>query len=904
MAAAAACASLLASAWGADRRCGAEVLKGRRGTWTVLRGPQFGVGEQVITAQAIDRAKPEIIYVTNGAAIVRSGDGGCSWKESYELPKTPSAAMPASLEVGRIQRLQANRGLVVAAVSAPGRLLGVDVMTAVARSTDDGQTWDAGGGPSLLPGAPGPIAIAPGRDEVYAAAGGLVQRSTDGAASFRPTAPLGTFTRIESLVAAPAGEVWAKPAGGSAFRSRDHGQTWRCYTAEDGLGAPTVAGPALGQDGDVMFLDTNAVTGAIREVLSSTNGGESFASLGRESVENVDGDLQSLDGQPGTGDVVVTTEETIQAGSAGVFRWQPRLKRLVSIDEFALAPLRDAESPSAAEPRVRHFFHTDRDVVIYEEAPGGAAALPVPGSIEDFENPDAAPAQLLPEHTEVRVRAGASRTLAYRLELPARSSTLDTFFLLDTSTSTEGYINGMRAGVTGIARGLASAGVDARFGLGEYQDMLLEHGLRYALRAQIGPADVLTNALARLRTAGGEEPGYTAVDQVLTGRGVAAPRTAQPVPAGQQARWREHSLRTIVLMADESFAPDPDGADRNQVVKALKRSGVGFIGVLVYNPQNSDPRSLSIASCRRLLAEPRPSQGGPLGATRLRCQLDDLARAAGTVAPAGGVDCDGDGKVDVAAGRPLVCPVSRASSTSIVAVADPLRRLLLALTDAQPVALGSASSRAVVAPHGDYGRLDLKRAHDLRFDATFSCGADDGGKRFPVTLAAAVAGRDVAQAGATLVCEAAPVAAVVARKPRRHRHQAPAPPAAPPAPAAAPAAPAPAPPAPAPASVPVPVTPPAYVPPPAPASASAPAPAQAPATGIAVAAKPEAEPARSLVEVDEDESGSLSFSNGALRLGGIAALLAVGLVWPSRPQRSPRLVRVHHAEPVRRRRRR
>jgi photosystem II stability/assembly factor-like uncharacterized protein len=912
LAAVAACVSLLASAWGAGKGCaGAEILKGRRGTWTVLHGPTFGVGEQLITAQSIDHAKPNIVYVTNGSAVVRSSDGGCSWKEAYRLPGAPTAEMPASLKVGRIEHIEADRGVVVASASAPGQLLGVDVLTAVARSTDDGQTWNAGKQPSLLPGPPGPVAFGPGRDEVYAAAAGLVYRSTDDGTSFTPGSPLGEFTRIISLVVSNTdGTVWAKPAGGPAFRSRDHGENWRRYTAAEGPGAKTIAGPSLGQEGGVMFFDTNAANGAVRDVLTSSNGGESFASLGKDSVENVDGQLQSYDGQQPTGDVVLTTEETIQAGSAGVYRWQPRLRRLVSIDEFALAPLRDAETPDVGEAHVRHFFHTDHDIVIYEEASGGAAALPVPGSIDDFENPDTPAADLEPAGAEVKVRAGKSRTLAYRLELPARSSILDTFFLLDTSTSTEGYINGMRVGVTGIARGLASAGVDARFGLGEYQDMATSQGIRYALRAQIGPADLLVNALGKLRTAGGEEPGYTAIDQVLTGDGVNAPNTGLAVPAGQQARWRQHSLRTIVLVADESFAPDIDGADRDQVVADLKRSGVGFIGVLVYDPQNSDPSSKPVASCRKLLREPRPSQGGPLGATRLRCQLDDLAREAGTVAPAGGVDCDGDDKIDVAAGRPLVCPVSRVSSTSIVAVADPLRRLLLALTEAQTVTLHSAgegASRTSVAPRGDYSKIDLKDGHALTFNATFGCGEDDGGKRFPVTLDADVAGREVAQTSATIVCQAVPVAAVVARKPRRH-HPKPAPaPALPPAPAAAPVPPVPAPPAPAPATVPVPVTPPAYVPPPAPASASAPAPASAPATGVALATRPETEPAHTLVHVDEDApeaSDNLSFSSGALRLGGIAALLGVGLVWPSRPQRSPRLVRVHHAEPVRRRRRR
>jgi hypothetical protein len=807
---------------------------------------------------------------------------------------------------GRIQHLQAKDGLVLASISAPGALVSLpeaDIVTVLARSADGGASWNGGGAPTVFPGRPGPIAFGISRDEVYAAAGGLVQHSTDAGASFSPTAPLGEFTRIGSLVASIAGNeaVWAKPVGGPAFRSLDKGASWRRYTADEGPGRTTVVGPALSA-ADVKFFDTNSVTLAVRDVLSSKDRGDTFASLGRGAVENVDGQFQSVDAEQRSGDIVLTTTETIQAGSEGVFRWQPTLKRLVSIDEFALAPLYDVQAPHIKGPRARFFFHTDRDIVVYKETKDGAPELPIPGSIEDFENPDPGKASLSPGSSEVTVRAGSSKTIAYRLDLPARSAILDTFFLLDTSSSTEGYINGTRRGVTGIARGLAHAGVDARFGLGEYQDLLSTKGLRYALRAQIGPADLLRNALVKLRTAGGEEPGYTALEQALTGRGVASPATGLPVAPGQEVRWRKRSLRTIVLIADESFAHDTDGGRRARVIEELKDAGVAFVGVIVYDPNAPKPRPGSVPPCAKVLTQVRQSFGGAAGAKRLRCQLEDLAEAAGTVAPAGGVDCDGNGSVDVAAGNPLVCAVSRASSTALVAVADPLRRLLLALTDEQPATLSAGDAHLSVDARGNYGKLDLKSRHDLTFNVTFSCGEDDGGERFPLTLGASVAGREVAAAAATLVCEKVPVAAVVARKPRRQERQPPEPPPAPPAPAAAPVAPVPPPAAPAPAPVPVPVAPPAYVPPPAPVSASAPAPAQAPATGMAMAARPETAPARTVVHVDEDEPGDgLNFT----RFSGVAGLLGVVLLWPAGgPRRSPRPIPVREDTPEHARRRR
>jgi hypothetical protein len=59
--------------------------------------------------------------------------------------------------------------------------------------------------------------------------------------------------------------------------------------------------------------------------------------------------------------------------------------------------------------------------------------------------------------------------------------------------------------------------------------------------------------------------------------------------------------------------------------------------------------------------------------------------------------------------------------------------------------------------------------------------------------------------------------------------------------------------------------------------------------------------------VDEDhveERDDLSFSDGAIRFGGIAAVLGAALLWPTRPGRLPRPIHVRDTEPARRRRRR
>ena len=905
--------AVTASADGAADPCSkAEVLKGERGTWTVLPGPEFPAGERVISAHAIDRYHPYVHFVTNGLVIMRSVDGACSWEEVYRLPETPSPQMPVTAGTGRIERIDAARERAYALVSAPGQALPdplprIDAATVVLRAPDGGKTWSAASTPAILPGAPGPISFSDDEGEVWVGAGGLVHRSQDDGGSFSPVTPPGDATKLDALVASityiTGGDmVWAKNENGAAFRSVSEGATWtRFDRSEIGTHGPILQPVEKGGESRIAFFDTDAESGEVIDFVYSTNQGETFRRFGRQAVTGIEGSITSHEGEQRRGDIVLTTTD-------GVYRFHPRVHRMVSIDEFALGPMRGAITAHGYEERVTYRFHSDTELFTYEETIKGAAGLPIPG-VFDHTEPAPKPAELLPQAGELPVPAGQTRTQRYKLSLAARSTRLDTFFVLDTSNSTNGYINGLRIGISKIARGLASAGVEARYGLGEYQDNGSTNGVRYQRRVDIGGADDLRSALKKLTVNGGEEPGYTAVHQALTGSGFPTPKKGPAVAPGQKANWRPQAVRSVVLVADESFAHDPDGATREQAIKALQGSGVSFVGVLVRDDK-FDP-TLPPVDCDMVLNTPDKSYDGTEGDHRLRCQLEDLARAAKSFAPAAGTDCDGDGKIDVAPGAPLVCTIPPGGSEGIVAVADPLKRLLLAVTDEQPVALRPAGDNAAIAavkPAGDFSKLDLKREHGLEFDVSFTCARDDAGERFPVPLDAFVAGREVARATPTVLCGAV-AAKVLPPKPRKKKPKKPEPRPAPPAPvpAAAPP-PVPAPPAPAPAVVPIVVAPPATVPPPAPASAPAPAPAAAQAPATAMAMKQESATSPSLVHIEDDDVGEsasadLSFS----RLGGAAAILGgVLLVWPSRRGSGSRpiLVPVQHDQRTAARRRR
>jgi hypothetical protein len=59
------------------------------------------------------------------------------------------------------------------------------------------------------------------------------------------------------------------------------------------------------------------------------------------------------------------------------------------------------------------------------------------------------------------------------------------------------------------------------------------------------------------------------------------------------ATWRDDSLRVAVVIADEEFAPDPDGPDRDATVDALVESDIRTFGVQYEPPPRPASDGLS-----------------------------------------------------------------------------------------------------------------------------------------------------------------------------------------------------------------------------------------------------------------------------------------------------------------------
>src|SRR5688500_18420880 len=122
-----------------------------------------------------------------------------------------------------------------------------------------------------------------------------------------------------------------------------------------------------------------------------------------------------------------------------------------------------------------------------------------------------------------------------------------------------------------------------------------------------------------------------------------------------------------------------------------------------------------------------------------------MATATSTVAPPGGVDCDGDGVPDLIEGMPLVCRVQSDTLNEVVELEGPLTRLLSSRTFVRRDAVDVVADGADVVPLGDYTSLDLHASHQLPFRATFSCAGRAEGDVAAIPVTARVGGLEVAR---------------------------------------------------------------------------------------------------------------------------------------------------------------
>ncbi|MCX6634493.1 MAG: hypothetical protein NT090_05310 [Acidobacteria bacterium] len=105
------------------------------------------------------------------------------------------------------------------------------------------------------------------------------------------------------------------------------------------------------------------------------------------------------------------------------------------------------------------------------------------------------------------------------------------------------------------------------------------------------------------------------------------------IPSGQQANFRTGATKLFLLWTDAPFHNPGDPGAVPYPGPSLQQTADA---ILALDP----PKVVGISS-------------GPFGVAGLQA----IAKATGSLAPTGGIDCNGDGSIDVPEGQPLVCAI-------------------------------------------------------------------------------------------------------------------------------------------------------------------------------------------------------------------------------------------------------
>ncbi|HEX2294580.1 MAG TPA: hypothetical protein VHN37_04655, partial [Actinomycetota bacterium] len=255
-------------------------------------------------------------------------------------------------------------------------------------------------------------------------------------------------------------------------------------------------------------------------------------------------------------------------------------------------------------------------------------------------------------------------------------------------------------------------------------------------------ADQLRDALLSLQAEGGGrfDSQLGALWAIATGREIDdGPPGLQPsdVPAGQGAAFRKRGVHLIFVATDEPFATGEEGA-RDFTVSDFGRiepPDIPSYGEVAGAMHAVDAKVLGLAIGQTPKTGRDSVTGG--GPTAL-ASMQEIARLTGAVAPAGGVDCDGDGVVDLAEGMELVCPVRRHNVDHGENLAQAITKLVEAEIGTRDIELEVVRGEDVVAGVTPRVYPDVVNQRDnlLDFEVTYRCPDRLQGETVRVELAA------------------------------------------------------------------------------------------------------------------------------------------------------------------------
>ncbi|MGH2808509.1 MAG: WD40/YVTN/BNR-like repeat-containing protein [Actinomycetota bacterium] len=724
--------------------------------WTSVAGPRFPIGAAAMTDHAVDARDAGTIYATNGKALMKSTNFGCSWAPSYVLGE--EAAAPFTPETATI------RAIVTSEAVAGHVHLAIDEnIVAVTRphvvsSTNGGTSWfvgDAGLPPagSFEFMAFAPRAATVGYLGIDLGSGSIdsLYATADGGRTWQARAQnLGggyTGLAIDPLV---PNELWAWGPGG-LHHSTDGGAS---FTAVDDF-VGVAAGPvdvfhAPGGPARIMaFLPDRGF------MLRSDDGGETW--------------LENYSPGGGAPDSVVhgAFSESVMASSEGdVFAYAAALFSWINV-EAPNAGVVDLAVDRASNPSF--YGRTARTIEIYRGPTGADITLPEhgfeippiytpdPGSLPEPLVPDP---KLAPTKSKVKIAAGKTRRQRYSLAMAKVFTPLDVYLLIDTSESAKRFLRELALTLGEVINELAAAKIDVQIGIGEYRaypdgdtaepyrppcgstasqlpGARCERNFVYRQVLDVQPvSQALGDALSNLEAAGGGHYNAPApaLIQAATGSGIdlfpPGPELSHDVPKGQGASFREGSFRVVLNATDEPFPMDPYGDD------------------------DRPPEQPSIADTVTALNQKDIKQVGLALGPGSVSDLEEVARGTGAVAPSRGVDCDGDGAADLGPEAALVCMFRQGEVDGGSNLVPAIVNLVEAVRSSEPVELTAEGRDGVVAnivPEV-YPAVVQERSNVLDFTVTYRCPLALAGERTDIELAARSGQSVLATARTTVVC--------------------------------------------------------------------------------------------------------------------------------------------------------
>ncbi len=714
------------------------------GAWLHISAPHFSVGPQALTGFFTSPGFGAQIAATNGVAVAVTHDDGCGWSQSFALPASASTSMPFDRSDSRIVSVDGSGS------SASTIALGVDQVTGaqhrphVVVSHNGGRSWNASD--TGLPPAGGllGVRVAPSdASTMYAAVGGpsdvtLLYASSDGGASWQArSGHAGLLNETITGFTLDPGRpehVWAWGPQG-LYYSADGGRTF--------TPASQLAGQAIGPADVYRRPGLHARIVAFRPQLGD---------LMRSDDEGLSWYREPAPGS-GTATSVISggvSNSVVAASGGDLYAFFPPISDWIELR----APARGITQVKFGH--LGFYGMTRSEIEVYTGALDASALqskitssqLTTP-LIVTPEVPQKTEPHLGPDKHVVKLKPGASKTIPYRLAIPKHTLPLDVLFLVDTSNSMSDVISGLASSLVDIINGLEVRKIRPWVGLADFRTFpnhlapaQNSDDIVYRLDRQLAPVGPdLRDSIDQLRADGGGtyEAHLEALWETVHGDAIDAyppGPSAQDVARGQNADFRHKALKVIVLATDEKFydsdtaspqqlgmAPPPDEPSYAEVSETLTRNNVYQVG-------------LSIAS------KPYPD-------------LQRIAAGTNTLAPPQGVDCNGDGKTDIAPRSPMVCQIPRLNLAAGGNLAPALINLLNSVPPLTNISLSATSPRNVAHVSPDsYSNVVEQRVGTLSFDVTYTCPDNAGGKSFPVRLKARDPQHVIETSSAKLVCVA------------------------------------------------------------------------------------------------------------------------------------------------------